>query len=86
MTTGLIFLLAVAYFAGMAAGVSMMEASISQKHIKRLKLLRHRLMWIRQDRAHQSCCRNGNEEFVTIAFGNVRKFSAAIPVNQDLRK
>ena len=86
MTNGLIFTLAVAYFAGMAAGVSMMEASISQKHIKRLMLLRHRLMWIRQDRTHQSCCRNGNEEFVAIAFGNVRKFSAATPVNLDLRK
>jgi hypothetical protein len=86
VTTGLIFMLAVAYFAGMAAGVSMMEASISQKHIKRLMLLRHRLMWIRQGRTHQSCCRNGNEEFVATAFGNVRAFSAVNSLDLDLRK
>ena len=75
MTSGLIFTLAVAYFAGMAAGVSMMGTSISQNQVKRLKLLRHRLMWIRQDRSHQSCCRNGSEEFVALAFGNVRTHS-----------
>lgn len=86
MTTGLIFTLAVAYFAGMAAGVSMMESGISQKQVRRLKLLRHRLKWIRQDRTHQSCCCNGNEKFVAIAFGNVRTFLAAIPIDLDLRK
>ena len=86
MTIGLILTLAVTYFAGMTAGVSMMETSISQKHVKRLKLLRHRLMWIRQNRNHQSCCCNGNETYVAKVLGNVRTFSAAIPVNLDLRK
>lgn len=86
MTIGWIFPLAVAYFAGAAAGIAMMETRISRKHSRRLKLLRLRMIRERHHRTLETCYRGEPGEITTVGFGTVRALSPVGSLNSDTWK